>query len=33
MLAPLESGARGSAEPSRWAGGRDLSGWRCAQSS
>jgi len=24
MLAPLESGARGSAEPSRWAGGRDL---------
>jgi ATP-dependent DNA ligase len=24
MLAPLETGARGSAEPSRWAGGRDL---------
>ena len=24
MLAPLETGARGSAEPSRWAGGREL---------
>ncbi len=24
MLAPLETGARGTAEPSRWAGGRDL---------
>jgi ATP-dependent DNA ligase len=24
MLAPLESGDRGSAEPSRWTGGRDL---------
>jgi ATP-dependent DNA ligase len=26
MLAPLETGASGSAEPSRWTGGRDL-GW------